>query len=72
MTHNRLIKDYLPTIPDKYIDSSTKKLVDMWGNEYRFWWKGVEERAVIYSLGENGTDETSDGNNNFGDDVNNL
>ena len=72
VTYNVRKKDYLPDIPDKHIDVAAYKLVDMWGKQYGFWWKDVAERAVVYSRGEDGFDDTSDGDEDFGDDINNL
>lgn len=64
-------KDYLPELPDKYIDFTHRKLVDMWGKQYQFRWDAPAERAIIYSCGENELDETKDGAP-YGDDISNL
>ena len=69
--YNLRKKDYLPGVQDKHIDITQKRLLDAWGNEYVFWWDDVAERAVIISLGENGVDDTSDGEGT-GDDITNL
>ncbi len=63
--------DYLPEIPDKYINLPQKKLVDIWGKQYQYWWDAAAEKAVIYSCGENQVDETKDGAP-YGDDISNL
>lgn len=47
-------------------------LVDVWGNEFRFKFDPVNSRLLIWSLGKNGIDETSDGDDDYGDDDNNL
>ena len=71
---NKRMKDYLPDLPDKHIDLTQKKLVDIWGEQYRFWWDGPSEKAVVYSVGEDGEDDTytDGGDTNYGDDINNL
>ncbi len=69
---NKRKKDYLPEVPDKYIDFTGHKLIDMWGNEYVFWWNAAAEKAVIFSKGENQTDDTSDDNGGTKDDITNL
>ncbi len=69
--YNLRKKDYLPGVQDKHINFAQKKLLDAWGKEYVFWWDDVAERAVIISCGENGVDDTSDGEGT-GDDITNL
>ena len=72
VVYNVRKKDYLPGIQDKHIDLTQRRLLDAWDREYLFWWDEAAEKAVIISRGENGIDETSDGDMVIGDDVTNL
>ena len=54
-------------IPEKHVKNGT--LADPWGNEYLIVYvKG----PIIWSQGPNGIDETSDGDEKYGDDIANV
>ena len=79
-TNSRVAKGKKPTINtawetylevlDKYIKNGT--LVDPWGNEYMIVHDTKKKRVIIWSKGPNGIDETSDGDEKYGDDIANV
>lgn len=70
---NKRLKDYL-IIPDKFLADagSGATLVDPWGSEYLFAFDVQAQEPKVCSKGPNGIDETSDGDDDFGDDLTNL
>ena len=57
-------------IPSYYISDGT--LVDPWGRSYVFLQSWSPEMICIFSMGPDAIDDTSDGDEVYGDDVNNL
>ena len=52
-------------------------VVDPWGQSYHIYWDREHDKVVIWSVGDDGVDDTGDdargeGNNYFGDDVHNM
>ena len=68
-TINTAMETYFE-VPDKYLRNGT--LVDYWGNEYMIAYDEKIKGPIIWSKGPNGIDETSDGDEKYGDDIANV
>ena len=82
---NKRFKEYL-TIHDKFLgvpasggNGGKKTLIDIWRQEFKFYYDVENQRVIIWSVGKDGQDDTQDdidpsssGDNNFGDDVHSI
>ena len=76
-THPGVTKGKKPTIntametyfevPNNYLKNGT--LVDPWGGEYMIIWDDRRKGPIIWTKSRNGIDETSDGDEDWGDDI---
>lgn len=59
------------TVPDKIPErgANAGTLVDPWGNQYLVSWDVASNRALVWSPGPDGADDTSDGDSSYGDDI---
>ncbi len=68
--YNKQGRSYLRSIKEKYIKDGT--LTDPWGREYMIEFNVTQQKMTIWSVGSTGEDETSDGDEDYGDDITNL
>ena len=68
--YNRKGRSYLRSIKDKYIEEGT--VVDPWKQEYIIEFDVAQQKTSIWSIGPDGVDDTSDGDDDYGDDITNL
>ena len=65
-TINTAMETYFE-VPNNYLKNGT--LVDPWGGEYMIIWDDRRKGPIIWTKSRNGIDETSDGDEDWGDDI---